>query len=73
MTTNAESGDVEKNVYVTDVDISGGGGGARGAVNLRMAAGVELQSVKSRVREAGKRTAHPPGTSRCFRSNPGAC
>ena len=54
LTTNAESGDVEKNVYVTDVDISGGGGGARGAVNLRMAAGVELQSVKAVSAKLGR-------------------
>ena len=53
-TSNAESGDVEKNVYVTDVDISGGGGGARGAVNLRMAAGVELQSVKAVSAKLGR-------------------
>ena len=55
LTTNAESGDVEKtSVYVTDVDISGGGGGARGAVNLRMAAGVELQSVKAVSAKLGR-------------------
>ena len=52
---SAESGEsVEKNVYVTDVDISGGGGGARGAVNLRMAAGVELQSVKAVSAKLGR-------------------
>ena len=43
-----------RNVYVTDVDISGGGGGARGALNLQLAAGVELQSVKSVSAKLGR-------------------
>jgi putative ribosome biogenesis GTPase RsgA len=43
-----------KNVYVTDVDISGGGGGARGALNLQLASGLELQSVKSVSKKLGR-------------------
>jgi len=43
-----------KNVYVTDVDISGGGGGARGALNLQLANGLELQSVKSVSKKLGR-------------------
>ena len=53
----AEAGDddaTRRNVYVTDVDISGGGGGARGALNLRLASGVELQSVKAVSAKLGR-------------------
>ena len=51
----AESGATGRDVaYVTDVDISGGGGGARGALNLRLAAGVELQSVKAVSAKLGR-------------------
>eukprot|EP00740_Mantoniella_antarctica_P013794 CAMPEP_0181380686 /NCGR_PEP_ID=MMETSP1106-20121128/19687_1 /TAXON_ID=81844 /ORGANISM="Mantoniella antarctica, Strain SL-175" /LENGTH=762 /DNA_ID=CAMNT_0023499753 /DNA_START=288 /DNA_END=2574 /DNA_ORIENTATION=+ len=38
-------------IYITDVDISGGGGGARGAISLK---GLELQSVKAVSAKLGR-------------------
>ena len=51
----------QKNRFITDVDISGGGGGARGSLSLVMKSGVELQSVKSvSAKVRGFPTEHVP-------------